>query len=84
MDAAAVLGGEKVRPGEDEEDEDQRILLDTGGDDGDSSNMFDLFPHTTADMFRNHKETFSLYSVSDASTTTFVMQNQPILFLHDE
>lgn len=57
MDAAA-LGGEKVRPGDDEDE--QRILLETGGDDGDSSKMFDLFPHTTADMFRSHKEMFSI------------------------
>lgn len=64
---AAALGGEKVRPG-DEEDE-QRILLETGGDEGDSSKMFDLFPHTTADMFRYNKEMFSisLYSLSKPS-----------------
>lgn len=45
------LGGEK-RTGEEEE---QRILLDTGGFAARlrlSSNMDDLFPHTMADMFR--------------------------------
>lgn len=49
-----VLGGEN-RTGEEEE---QRILLETGGDDeageGRSSKMFDLFPHKMADMFRSH------------------------------
>lgn len=40
------LGGEN-RTGD---EEDQRILLDTGGDDGRSSKMDDLFPHTMADM----------------------------------
>lgn len=45
-----VLGGEN-RTGEEEE---QRILLETGGvDAGRSSKMFDLFPHTMADMFRS-------------------------------
>ena len=42
------LGGEN-RTGEEEE---QRILLEAGGDEaGRSSNMDDLFPHTMADMF---------------------------------
>lgn len=54
--AAAALGGEKALAG----DEDQRILLDTGGDDGDSSKIFDLLPHTTADMFHPEKFLLSL------------------------
>lgn len=46
-----------------EEEEEKRILLEeTGGDvdDGSSSNIDDLFPHTTADMFRFHALSRSL------------------------
>lgn len=51
------------RTGEEEEEEEKRILLEeTGGDvdEGSSSNIDDLFPHTTADMFRFHALSLSL------------------------
>lgn len=65
------LGGEK-RTGEEDE---QRILLETGGEAVNSSNK-DLFPHTMADMLSASSPLFSFFFLSSFSSSDSYFSTQ--------